>query len=160
MSAGLAIEVSTLASRLRREACDRESAVRKRVYAAPCGLSTSHVRTVETEFVHAILEDPTGRSEQLRRPRLVEIRLLERLADDVALELVDGVREGLGAAQNGLARVFAALANAAVEITRKLVETDHRCAAAQHEQPLDHVLELAHIAGPVVCEQAVDERRR
>src|SRR5213078_3895959 len=53
----------------------------------------SPLRGLDAQLVHAVLEDAPGRPEQLGGARLVEVRLPERLDDDLAFELVDRVAE-------------------------------------------------------------------
>ncbi len=49
----------------------------------------------DPELVHAVLQDAARGAEEIRGARLVEVDVLERGLDDLALELVDGVGERL-----------------------------------------------------------------
>src|SRR5262245_1499168 len=91
--------------------------------------------------------------EQARRLVLVPVRALERLSDQVGLEAVHHLVEGDAGLRQPLAsRSGLGVAAAAVQRARQVGEAD-LAAAAQHHQPLDQVLELAHVARPVVAHE-------
>src|SRR5581483_1733890 len=118
------------------------------------GCPTGLGRGGDPELVHAVLEDPSRRPEHLRRARLIEVGLAQRLLDDLALELVDGIAERLPALEHLLLdgpRVVVAAADA----LREVVDPDRR-PLAEDEDALDEVLELADVAGPRVAEEGVD----
>ena len=80
------ISVWRLTSKIERVA----SALRMR------GWRSSRMRSIvrlNPELVHPIFENTPRRAEQLGGARLIELDVLKRRADDLALELVDGVRQ-------------------------------------------------------------------
>src|ERR1041384_108060 len=85
----------------------------------------SRRRGVDPELVHAVLEDAPGRPEHLGGARLVEVRLLQRLGDDLPLELVARAAERLPAGQHLIAQV-AGRGLGALRDVRQLLERDLR----------------------------------
>src|SRR5207247_152895 len=88
------------------------------------------------------------------RPGLVEVGLLQRLVDDLALELVDGGAERLPAFEHRLLDV-AGLVIGPADLLGHVFERDHG-ALGEHEEPLDQVLELADVPGPRIAQQRID----
>src|SRR5262245_33324764 len=91
-------------------------------------------------------------AQELRRTVLVPVRLLERLEDQVGLEVLDHVAEG--EARGRQLRGRRGRCARAAQRGGQVVDRD-RALAAEHDEALDRVLELAHVAGPGVREQAL-----
>ena len=79
---------------------------------------------------------------------------MQRLFDDLALELVDRGAEGLPALQHLLLDV-ARLEVGPPDLLGEVLDADPG-ALGEDEQPLDQVLELADVPGPRIAQQRVD----
>src|SRR5262249_40793297 len=62
------------------------------------------LRRLDAELVHAVLEDASRGAELRRCPGLVEVGVVERLEDEVALELVDGDAQRLPSSEDLVAQ--------------------------------------------------------
>src|SRR5262249_31782823 len=62
------------------------------------------LRRLDAELVHAVLEDASRGAELRRCSGLVEVGVVERLEDEVALELVDGDAQRLPSSEHLVAQ--------------------------------------------------------
>src|SRR4029453_15769960 len=122
----------------------------------PCPFSLSLDLTLETfpvypKLPNLIVQDAVRCAQQSRCPSPVAARALQRILQQVLLVRGDGVRER--EADDG-ARGFGGLQRG-----RQGLRVDALTIPDQHRAP-DRVLELAHVAGPVIRGQHVNRRCR
>ena len=109
------------------------------------------IQRVDGVLADLVVQHPLGRVEQPRRLRAVPARRLQRVLNQILLEPGHGVAERharhrarrLGRLQRG----------------RQMMAVNHLAVAHEHGA-LERVLELAHVARPVIAHEHVDGRRR
>src|SRR6266404_837309 len=108
--------------------------------------SRAEAVAVDTVLLNFVSQDSFGRVEQLRRPLAISASRLQRILNEVALV---GSNCAIQRKPRDRARLFGSL-----ERGREMMSVDYPSRANQH-CALDDILQLAHVARPVITSKHV-----